>query len=164
MLQAQLVKLAQFNLWANNMLMDYISKAGEEKADAICESSFPTIRKTLYHIYDAEFVWILRLNNQALDYWPPSRDLKLTLPEFAKLFAAQSQALIDYVTSCDETKIENTFAYANVKGDKFESRIADVINHVVNHGTYHRGQLITMLRTVGFNEVGSTDYISFCRM
>lgn len=164
MLHTQLLKLTNFNLWANTKMMEWIIKAGEEKADVICQSSFPTIRKTLYHVYDAEFVWIVRLNDQQLAYWPPSRDFQFSLEEFSKVFYAQSQGLIDYVKSLDENKIEEMLSYSNVKGDVFQTRIADIINHVVNHGTYHRGQLVTLLRTVGFTEVSSTDYISFCRI
>ncbi len=164
MLQSQLVKLTQFNLWANSKLMEWCIKAGEEKADIIFQSSFPTIRKTLYHIHDAEWVWMLRLNHQKLESWPPSKDFKFTLLEFAKVFSAQSQVLIDYVKSADENKIEEILNYTNVKGEPFQSRIADIINHVVNHGTYHRGQLVTMLRHAGFTDVSSTDYITYCRL
>jgi uncharacterized damage-inducible protein DinB len=164
MLQTQLLKLTHFNLWANTLLMDWLIKAGEEKADVICQSSFPTTRKTLYHIYDAEFVWILRLNNQTLEDWPPSKHFTYSLSEFKEVFLKQSQMLIDFVNSLDENKISEMLTYKNVKGDAFQNSIADIINHVVNHGTYHRGQLVTMLRTVGFTEVSSTDYITFCRL
>ena len=144
--------------------MEWIIKAGEEKADMVCQSSFSTIRKTLYHIHDAEWVWMLRLNHEQLKDWPPSKDFQFSLEDFLKVFAAQSQVLIDYVKTLDENKIEEVLNYRNVKGEPFQSRIADIINHVVNHGTYHRGQLITMLRTVGFTDVSSTDYISYCRL
>lgn len=164
MLQSQLLKLTQFNLWANTKLMEWCIKAGDEKADIIFQSSFPTIRKTLYHIYDAEWVWMLRLNHQKLESWPPSKDFKFTLIEFAKVFASQSQAIIDYVATLSDNSADELLNYKNVKGDTFQNRIADIINHVVNHGTYHRGQLITMLRTVGFTDVSSTDYITFCRL
>lgn len=164
MLKEQLLKLAQYNLWANTRILEWIIKGGEANADAICESSFPTIRKTAYHIYDAEYTWFFRLNNQDIAYWPPSRDFNYTMKEFAEILKAQSQVLIDLVTTFSESQLSNGISYHNVKGDVFSSSIADIINHVVNHGTYHRGQLITMMRTLGFKEVGATDYIAFCRM
>ena len=126
MLKNQLLKLAQYNLWANSTLLDWMIKAGEELADAKCESSFPTLRKTIYHIYDAEF----------------------------------GQRIARHQTRRPNDKIE----YPNAKGVLFSNTIADIINHVINHGTYHRGQLITMMRTLGYTDLGATDYIAYCRL
>ncbi len=164
MLKNQLLKLAQYNLWANSTLLDWMIKAGEELADAKCESSFPTLRKTIYHIYDAEFAWIVRLTNQELKYWPPSRDFNFTLMEFASVLKMQSQTLIDFVNQTDENNLNDKIEYPNVKGVLFSNTIADIINHVINHGTYHRGQLITMMRTLGYTDLGATDYIAYCRL
>jgi uncharacterized damage-inducible protein DinB len=160
MLKQQLLKLAKYNLWANTCVMDWLIKCGEANADANCESSFPTLRKTVYHIYDAEHVWILRLNNVEIAYWPPSRDFNFSLTEFSEILKAQSQALINLITGTNENLLREVINYHNVKGELFSNSVSDVINHVVNHSTYHRGQLITMMRSLGFKEVGATDYIA----
>ena len=55
------------------------------------------------------------------------------------------------------------YAYKNLKGDPFEDRIEDTLFHVVNHSTYHRGQIITMLREAGVAKVVSTDLIHYLR-
>lgn len=164
MLKNQLLKLAQYNLWANAKLLDWMIKAGEDLADANCESSFPSLRKTVYHIYDAEYAWIFRLTNQELLYWPPSRDFNFTMMEFAEVLKSQSQKLIDFVSQLDEQQLGDFIQYPNVKGVLFSNTIADIINHVINHGTYHRGQLITMMRTLGYTDLGATDYIAYCRL
>lgn len=164
MLKEQLLKITQYNLWANTRILDWLIKSGEANADVICESSFPTLRKTVYHIYDAEYTWFFRLNNQDIAYWPPSRDFNYSLAEFAEVLKNQSQALIDLIATITENQLSNSISYQNVKGDVFSNSIADIINHVVNHSTYHRGQLITMMRSLGFKEVGATDYIAYCRM
>ena len=162
--KAQLLKLTQYNLWANSLISDWLIKCGEANADVICESSFSTLRKTVYHIYDAEYVWFFRLNHQDIAYWPPSRDFNYKLKEFAKILKAQSQVLIDLTATLSENQLHEEISYANIKGDIFSNSITDIIQHVVNHGTYHRGQLITMMRSSGFKGVGATDYIAYCRL
>lgn len=163
MLHEQLLKYTLYNLWANARIMDFVTNAGEDNADVECQSSFPTIRKTIYHIYDAEWVWMLRINKQPLGDWPPSRDFNFPLDKFRETWAAQSTEIIDFVRSSDEKKLAVNLDYTNTKGEKFTSRLSDVIMHCMNHSTYHRGQVITMLRTTGFTDVASTDFITFCR-
>ena len=163
MLHSQILKLAHYNLWANDKMMQSIIQAGEQAADSTIESSFNTMRKTLYHIYDAETLWILRLNNQPFEYWPPSRDFKYTLNEFAQVFLSKSKEMMQWIEQCDEQSLTIMCRYHNLKGDPFETPVADILMHCLNHSTYHRGQLITMLRQAGHSKVPGTDFILYCR-
>ena len=164
MLQDQLKKLTQYNVWANGRMMDYIISAGEDKADMKLQSSFDTIRKTVYHIYDAETVWLVRLNNQELDYWPPSRDFDFSLMDFKDVLMNKSEELRAQLDEYNSVSLHKMCSYKNTKGESYATTIADIYQHIMNHSTYHRGQLITMLRTAGFNDVGSTDYIAWKRL
>jgi uncharacterized damage-inducible protein DinB len=163
MLKKQLSKLAQYNVWANNTLIDFAIEAGDEKTDQILKSSFDTIRKTLYHIYDAETVWLLRLTAKPLEYWPPSRDFSYSLLEFKPILMQRSSDLLQLLNSFSSESIKGDLVFTDTKGNEFRQPIADIFQHVLNHSTYHRGQLITMLRLVGYTSVGSTDYINWCR-
>ena len=51
----------------------------------------------------------------------------------------------------------------NLAGEEYKNTVSDIIQHAVNHGTYHRGQILTMLRQLGFTKLFSTDYIAYCR-
>jgi len=163
MLQQQLLKLSHYNMWANDKLMKWIIEAGEQTADLEMNSSFTSIRKTLYHIYDAETLWLVRLNGNQIQDWPPSRDFNYTLTEFAEVFRKCSKDFSHWVETAKDKKLTEKCAYKNLKGDPFESSYCDIIQHCLNHSTYHRGQLITMLRQAGFTKVGTTDYITYCR-
>ena len=58
--------------------------------------------------------------------------------------------------------LEESFTYVNLKGEQSTYRFADILVHVVNHGTYHRGQLGHLLRDLGLTPP-STDYLIFRR-
>ena len=59
-------------------------------------------------------------------------------------------------------ELDRTLTYKNSKGIQFSS-YSETILHCINHSTYHRGQIITMLRQLGQNNLLSTDYITYCR-
>jgi uncharacterized damage-inducible protein DinB len=152
-------QLALYNTWANGLIGDYILKASDN-ADIIIESSFPSIRKTLYHLWDAQVIWLARIKGESIDE-RKSKDFKGTLEEACKELIVTSKEITTLVETTDHHK---EFFYHNLAGDPFTSNLEEIVSHVVNHGTYHRGQLITMLRQSGFKDVGSTDFIRFCRL
>ncbi|HQV01410.1 MAG: DinB family protein [Bacteroidia bacterium] len=157
-------KLIQYNLWANSLLMQWVIAAGNAAADTEVKSSFNTLRNTIYHIYDAQYVWFLRVQNQPLLHWPPSSNFNYTLAQFDIVLQQQSNDWLQFIATLKPNEFEQTIVYTNTKNQPFETTIADIITHWINHGTYHRGQCITMLHQLGFNAVGSTDYITFCRL
>ena len=81
---------------------------------------------------------------------------------FAKLLAS-SNDLADLLADKNEDWFDGTFDYKNLAGASFSSLRRDVLHHVLNHSTYHRGQLITMGRQLGIQNPPSTDYIFWAR-
>jgi len=79
------------------------------------------------------------------------------------LFLANSANFNDFVNECNDSFFDQHCEYSNLKGEQFSTRFASVIMHCMNHGTYHRGQLVTMFRQLGLNEIPSTDFINFER-
>lgn len=163
MLKQQLVKYTEFNIWANRKISDLIVLAGDEKTDLGQNSSFASIRQTWLHIYDAEFIWTSRLNKTEYNDWPPSKHFKGNTKEFVQVFLNASEKFSECIRSLPEEKLQQLLTYKTIAGKEFTNVIADVIMHVVNHSTYHRGQIITMLRGAGFTEVTATDFIAYCR-
>lgn len=156
-----LLDLCKFNVWANHKITGYILSAGDDATHKELVSSFPTILKTLLHIWDAQQIWYARLQGNTITTWP-SKDFKGTLKDACNGLMTSSN---DFVRLTE--KFENDFSivinYKTLDGNEFSNTAEEIIMHCMNHGTYHRGQIITMLRQVGFTEVGSTDYIRYCR-
>ena len=156
-----LLNLCKYNIWANQKITEYILAAGNEIADVELQSSFPTIRKTLYHIWDAQAIWYSRLKGVSFNSWP-SKDFTGTLDEACAGLLLSSREFISLVENCNGD-FSRVVTYQTLDGKEFKNTVEEVVTHCMNHGTYHRGQLITMLRQAGFKQVGSTDYIRFAR-
>ena len=154
--------LASYNYWANTRIIKSILDAGEEKADVEISSSFSSVRKTLFHIYDAENVWLLRM--KGLPYtWPPSQSFKGDLIEFCDMLLNNSMDFKEYAEGLNEKDFAKEISYSNSKGVAFSTSIQDIIAHCMNHSTYHRGQLVTMLRITGHTMFEPLDYIGYVR-
>jgi len=157
------VKHLEYNLWANSKLGEFISKADEKLFDTEVVSSFSSLRQTVYHVWDAEAIWLMRLQGVSPNAWP-SKIFQGSRDECLSQFIQNSKAFHDFILSQKGSFIESNILYKNLKGDEFQSTAEEIIMHVVNHGAFHRGQMITILRTLGFTQLGSTDLITFLRL
>jgi uncharacterized damage-inducible protein DinB len=161
-MDTHLIKLCRYNLWANDRICAWIKKA-ETKVDDELTSSFPTIRKTLYHLWDAQFIWLTRLNGESPNTWP-SHSFKGNLDEAIEGVKKNSSEFIAFIENLKPEDYQRRVEFKALDGTSFFNTVEDIIIHVMNHSTYHRGQLITMLRMVGFTAVESTDFIRYLRV
>lgn len=162
---SQIQKLAHYNCWANEKVASWMVAAGDDVCNTPLNSSFSSIRLTAHHIYDAEKVWIMRLAGKPLLLWPPSKDFNFDVDTFANIWLSNSNELLQMVLSFSENDFYSQRQYPMLKNDgSYSSTVADMLMHCFNHSTYHRGQIVTMLRQQGFNNVDSTDYITYSRL
>jgi uncharacterized damage-inducible protein DinB len=162
-LKKHLIRLGEYNVWANGKICDFVLAAGEEAADMIQQSSFSTIRKTLYHIRDAETIWLQRLKGSSPADWP-GKNFNGSLEEGCNMLLNNSVFLVEFIKALPPTHFTEIFKYTNLKGIEFRNTGEEIIAHVLNHSTYHRGQLVTMLRGAGFAGLESTDLTTFYRL
>ena len=64
----------------------------------------------------------------------------------------------------DDGGLTESVSYQNIRGQDFNNTVGQIIAHVMNHGTFHRGQIITMLRGAGYKDLKQTDLIAFFRV
>jgi len=151
--------LVAFNDWANGRFDDVLAGLTEEQLTCQLTSSFPSILETQAHIVGAEWLWLKRWQGNSpgsLPSWWPGAHLA-TLRQQLRLIEQERSTLL---LSLDETALAAPLAYRNLAGKPFTRRLGDLIRHVVNHSTYHRGQLTTLLRQVGA-EPPRTDLVTF---
>jgi uncharacterized damage-inducible protein DinB len=151
-----------YNHWANCRLIESLQPVDENLIFAELKNSFPGIGKTIMHISDAQIIWLKRLQGESLNVWPSS-GRTWTKNEILNTLLESSQNITDFVQSKDETFLKITISYKNMKGDKFNDKVEGLLYHVVNHSTYHRGQVITMLHESGVTTVHNTDIIYYLR-
>lgn len=154
-----LLQYLRYNAWANERVVSFMK---ESYADIEMKSSFPTIRKTLYHIWDAQQAWVLRLNNQPVTDWP-SKTFEGSFNEACSLLVKASVELADWIELKEEIFLTSAIRYESMQKVPYTNMVNEILMHMCNHATFHRGQLITMLRNAGETNLGSTDLITFFR-
>ena len=161
----------RYNLWANSVIMDLL-KNNSSLLDKEVKSSFPSLRKTAHHILSAEEVWHRRLHRESPASLPePGNDFATVV----KQILARSQSFIDLVTSpqpsphgeganiSTEKYLHTICSYKAVNGTAYSNPHWEMIMHCMNHSTYHRGQIITLLRELGLTTLPSTDMMGYFR-
>jgi uncharacterized damage-inducible protein DinB len=153
--------LFEYNAWANARTLDACTALISGQIDQDLHSSFPSVRKTLAHILGAEWIWNERVHGRS----PAGRPSWLEEADLAELqsrFAALDGELIEVVSSLKEGDIERPFEYRTTSDERFSHPLGHALQHLANHGSYHRGQIATMLRQLGATPA-HTDLILFYR-
>jgi len=153
--------LYAYNRWANARLLEVIAGLPEDRLTAAIPSSFPSILGTLAHIVAAEWVWLRRWRGENPTAFPDWLSAPSLGPVREKLAEVEVERAA-FVASLSDQDLERPLDYETLAGDPFRNRLADLLVHVVNHSSYHRGQLTTMLRQVGATPV-ATDYVLYKR-
>jgi len=153
---------AAYNKWANQKLLETISRLTEAQQHQEIISSFPGIFKTLLHLLDAEGIWWQRLK-LAEKIERPSDHFSGNFEALQKKLLLQSGQWYEWVANASDNQLQHVFAYQNSKREQFKQPVNEVLIHLFNHGTYHRGQLVTMLRQLGIEKIPPTDFIEWCR-
>ena len=156
-----LLSYAAYNLWANKKLAEVITRLDESLSFTPITSSFPNIFLTVEHIWQAELAWLLRIQQVPPTTKPefPDKDIQALL----NTWVLQSKAWEAFIEQATEEQFEEMVAYKSWQGIPFTTPLWQIAQHVFNHSTFHRGQLITMLRTLGVTSFPQTDYIAFAR-
>ncbi|MFN3640652.1 MAG: DinB family protein, partial [Flavobacterium sp.] len=150
-------KMAAYNHWANQQFADWLSKADTQQWQLQMESSFPTLEATLRHLWNAEAGWLSTLKNQPWQMAVEEHQ-RLMPEELLSGFLKTSLAFQEFVEKLTEKDLDNT---RKIGRDGKLVSLEDIIKHVYNHATYHRGQFITMGRQTGLSNPPRTDYIYF---
>ncbi|MFL5727861.1 MAG: DinB family protein [Cytophagaceae bacterium] len=145
------IKLFKYNDWANNLILDTLSKT---------DIKDPDVYKIFSHVINAQFIWMSRITgNKAIHkaVWSihPLEDLKK--------FSKESTAMwLEYLSKLDGQEMQRSISYSNSEGASFQNIVGDMLPHIVNHASYHRGQVNKLIRREG-HPVNNTDFITWRR-
>jgi len=158
------IELAGFNRWANDIVQSWLEQITDEQWSQPIVSSFNSIGETVIHVIGAELIWLDRLKGveQAKQVWFASV-FKGSKKEAIETWKKSSQDLETFLKGFDETKMKTGLYFKRLNGDEYNVPHYQVLAHIFNHATYHRGQLVTMLRQIGFTDVSSTDITFYFR-
>ena len=157
-----LQQYATYNLWANKIITDRIAQLPPETIHKEMNSSFGSIYKTVVHLMDVESIWWQRLKLQEHVEWP-GKSFDGNFEELSVQLLLLSKQWNDWIHSTNEVNLGHVFGYQNSKKEYFKQPVYEMLVHLFNHQTFHRGQLVTMLRQNGIEKIPATDFIVFSR-
>ena len=153
--------LLEFHYWARDRVFSAVELLGEQQYAQPLGSSFASVRDTLNHIYLAEWVWYSRWNGVSPSAFPSDE-----IPNLSSLRSRWTELegkVRTYLADAGESGPNRVIHYRLMSGKEGASPLWQMVAHVVNHATYHRGQVTTMLRQLGAAPAQSTDLITYFR-
>jgi uncharacterized damage-inducible protein DinB len=155
--------LVDYHYWARDRMIEAIEALTPEQYAKDLGSSFKSVRDTVVHTYGAEWNWYERWVGHSPTAFP---DVTM-FPDVAALRTAWKtqernvRLLVDALASANE--LDRVFKYRTFDGQETESVFSHMLQHVVNHATFHRGQVTTLLRQLGAPAPKPQDLIRFYR-
>jgi uncharacterized damage-inducible protein DinB len=147
-------RLLEYTVWANHRVMRVAATVAVDDFKRDLGSSHGGVRGTLTHMMGAEWIWLERFKGVS-----PTRGLDES--EFADVVALRDRWTIieehraDWFGSLREADLAAPVSFRTLAGVAYETPLWQLLQHVANHATYHRGQVITLLRQLGARVVGT---------
>ena len=151
-------ELFGYGSWANGLMFGAAKALTREQLQAPLESSFPSFLATLAHIVGVEWIWLRRWTGES----PRSIPEWVSHPDLSDLATRLGAVEVERAAFLAEADLDRVVTYQGLDGQTFSLPLGKLMRHVVNHSTYHRGQLAMMLRQLG-QAPPSTDFTRYLR-
>lgn len=177
---ADIRDLYAYNRWANLRMFSVLEKLSHEQFAASVQSSFPSIHESVFHIFAAEWIWLKRwmgaspvaiqpVTGASFETWrnlrsagePPPQDVH-TIAALKDSCGQLDRDREEFLESLTEASLQAPVSFNDMSGKPYSEPLVHLMQHVVNHGTYHRGQVTTLLRQAGAETI-SLDMLYFFR-
>jgi uncharacterized damage-inducible protein DinB len=140
-------RLVAFNQWANQIFFDALTQLPAEPYGRDMQSSHGGIHGTLAHLVGAEKGWLSRWRQQPGTAAADLRQLA-SLTDLRAYWESVCTEMAQFLDSLDDQKLHDTLT-AQSRSGLVTATYGQMIQHVVDHSSYHRGQIVTMLRQLG---------------
>lgn len=141
-------ELFDYNYWARDRQVEACRVLSIEQFRSPLGSSFPSLRDTLAHMVGAEWVWLERLQRRSPQRLPATEEFP-TLEVVRERWRALEDGFSTYLNSLRDEQLSATITYTNFVGENWTYATGMILLHLINHQTYHRGQVSTLLRLLG---------------
>ena len=144
------LKLYQYNQWANERVFESLQKqnVSDEKTLTI-----------MSHVVSALFIWLSRIEGKSPTAYPLWK--KYSLEELTKMNSEITELWLNFVNTNED--FNRVLVYNNYVGDPYKNNVEQIMIHLVNHSTYHRGQVALLMRQNGLEPI-NTDFITYDRV
>ena len=137
-----------YSRWANARLVEAAEALSPEELTRDFRTADKSVLGTLFHIFSAERVWLARVeeSNSVPPYVKPEDQ---NLPQLRSDWPGVQERWSKWVESLDDAALSRPVAYRDLQGNVWNTPPWQIILHLVNHGTHHRGQVSGFLRAFG---------------
>jgi len=164
-----MLKQVDYHAWANIRLFNRIKElpSYESIFNEQIQSVFPSIKDTFAHIYITDQVWLHILHGKSMNEAIQDRESLRTeienksLHELEEMLENMTKQYIDFLITIED--VNAVFVIENPYVGKLETSILELVQHVVNHGTYHRGNITAMIRQLGHSST-MMDFVLYLHM
>jgi uncharacterized damage-inducible protein DinB len=159
-------QLFDYTEWANGLALTAAAELSEENLRQDFKISYNSIFGTLLHMAGAEWIWLERwqgrapAGKEAWSLWKPDH-----CPDLATLKQRWSEVVdrrTKFISEITEPVLMSELSFKLLSGDSSSMRLVDQMQHVANHATMHRGQVVGMIRQLGIDPP-STDLLFYLR-
>jgi uncharacterized damage-inducible protein DinB len=154
-------QLYDYNTWANQRALDAAATLSAEDFTKPLGSSFSSVRDTLAHIWGAEWLWLERFQGISPASLPEVGQFH-DVASLQSRWQEDQQRLYRFVSALMQDDLNRVHEYRTLNFGAYKNPLWQSMLHMVNHGTYHRGQIATMLRQLSAKPL-SSDLIHFYR-
>jgi uncharacterized damage-inducible protein DinB len=155
--------MAGYNAWANTRLYRMASQLSDEQYRRETSAYFKSLHGTLNHILVADRIWLSRLTGTGSV--PTRLDAILfdDRAELAEARRAEDERLVRFVEGLSDAEFEGAVEYRMMNGSRQQQKRREVLAHLFNHQTHHRGQAHAILTELGMKEPDSLDVLWMLR-
>jgi len=152
-------KLYRYNRWANTQVLDFAAKLTSEQFVRDLQTSHRSVRDTLAHILAAEWIWLERWNGVSPSALLDPADFPTVESVRTRLSDVETESA-KFISGLTDQRLDESLTYTNTRGELWTYTYSQMLQHVANHSSYHRGQVVAMLRQLGA-EVSPVDMLVF---
>ncbi len=153
--------LVEYNAWANHRAAAAAALLSPAEFSRDLGSSFPSVHATLVHIMGVEWLYMERWQGRSPTAFPSAARFP-SLEALRGPWAAVEQEWLSRSRALAPGELARHIEFRNTRGISYSQPLAQLLQHLVNHSTYHRGQVASLLRQLS-HEPQPTDLITFFR-
>jgi len=157
-----IMNLYHYNAWAKERVLSVVERLTPDQFTKDLGSSHGGVHGTLAHALGAEEIWLKRWRGDVITgFLKPSE-----VPTFPDLRSRWTRITEETAAFCkslrDDKDVRRVVVYKDLKGNEYQQPLDQLMTHLVNHSSYHRGQVVTMLRQLGVRPI-DTDLVIYFR-
>jgi len=141
-------ELFAYNYWARDRQLEACAGLRSDQLQCPLGNSFSSLQDTLVHLLGAEWLWLERLRGRSPAGLPASQEFP-SLGAVVDRWRVVERGLLDYLDTLSEEMLAANVSYKNFYGETWRYPVWLALLHILNHQTYHRGQVATLLRQLG---------------